>query len=280
MKILNLNILIILVFIIISCSSIDTNNNLNLKKELENIENQLVQLNKNLDLKSKEFFSKNDIEISISDKVINNILYNLSNYNNKDIVIKLLPTKHIYRKEVNVLGIQYTNYVNIDSGFINIDIKSIKKISQQNNEVTLQVELSGNGSISLSGKNTGISASITSKIDAYTKDTISFKLQSQSNNIILKPQNNNIGIKTKFTISLFGWDIPWRETINLNLSDLLKPFEIPLSISSSLELLLPDFKNNKMTFKEIPTKIETNNFSVSTSTSGIKIQSNINFIKK
>ncbi len=274
-----LNIMIVIMILLVSCSTMDKTDVSQLNTKIKKIDSNLNTLNKNLDKIMQEFISENNIEIHISEKVLNEIMTKLSNYNNKDIIINLLSTKEIYKKEQNILGIKYTNYVNIDSGLLNINIKSIKLINQKDNELKLQLELSGTGFISLSGKNTGISASIKSKIEAYSKDTLNFKVQSQSHNIVLKPQNDKVDIKTKFTITLFGWNIPWRETINLSIADILKPLEIPLEINTSVIFPLPDFKIKKLTLKGIPAKIKTKNFNVSSSKNGMTIKSNLEFTK-
>jgi hypothetical protein len=275
-------ILIFSAFLIaISCSSV------NLPK-VEDSEKKIQELNLKLDGLEKDIKSKNivlpagnDLILKVSGTSLNRVLEKFSNQRNDDIILDFWKTPSIYKEDVNILGIKYTNYVDIDGGKISLDLKKLRFDNLHNNRIDGVLEIEGRGDVSVSGKYTGIPASATPNLQLSLNDVVSFDVSSSpKGELILKAIPKTINLKTRTAIKLLKWDLPWNQDIPLELSQIIQPLTIPLALESEIQFPLPaqKFGNNKLEYA--PYKLKLIGSKITTSNNKLDYRTNIDFIKK
>ncbi|MFC2131132.1 hypothetical protein ACFLSQ_06830 [Bacteroidota bacterium] len=231
--------------------------------------------------KTMDLPTGNDIDIAVKRDLFNRILSALANDRKQDIQVFFPPTKPLIKDEKNILGIKYTNYINVDKGYVSMNIKTLKFLKMRGNKVEALIEIEGKGKIKLSAKNTGISASVSSNVKLYLKENVEFKLKnSDSGFVILKPQPKKLSLKSKFTISILEWNIPWREEIEIEFTDILNPIAVPMAIAADIDLPIPVKFGKKGHFKDIPYKVKFSKVRLFTDDNVLRWKSYVHFKKK
>ncbi len=266
---------------LVSCSSIDLPT---VEESDISIAQNTIKLNeieKLIDSKTTFLPEGSNIEVTIRKDMINRILSVVSSNRKLDLSIIFPKTKNLLREEKKVLGIEYTNYVDIDKGQVNMDLKTLKFQKMQNGKIEATIEIEGEGEISLSGKNTGIPASITSGVNLYLKDNVEFEIENAGNgNIVLKPLPKKLKLKTKFSIAFLKWNIPWREEIELEFDDIISPMPVPMSLATELELPIPAKSKKPGQFDYVPYKVEFKDVRINTIGDNLIWKANINIMNK
>jgi len=249
-------------------------------KKIIEYRTQLQEIDKFINSKNAELKTEKDVDIKVQKEMLNRMLAVLANNRKEDLTILFLKTKNLIKDDKKVLGIEYTNFVDIDKGQVKMDLKSLKLIRLEKNKMEAIIEIGGNGDISLSGKNTGISASISSGVDLYLKDNVEFKIEnSNDGNIILRPIPKKMKLKTKFTIELLKWNIPWREEIELEFSDIISPISVPMSLATEIDFPFPSKSKKPGQFNYIPCKINFFDTKALTESENLIWMANINIMK-
>ncbi len=182
----------------------------------------------------------NDLISHTRSSAINTLLFRVTSRAQADLHVDFLATRPLWKEDKSVLGIGYTNFVDIDTGSLNIDLKKFTFNSFTNNVVDASIEIEGIGSIKASGKYTGVSAGITPQIHFYLNEQIQFVVTAADSDYIrLNPVPKTVHLKTKATIALLGMNLPYYTEIPLQTVDLIKPVMIPSAIRSEIVFPIP-----------------------------------------
>lgn len=222
-----------------------------------------------------------DMVIFADLNMINRITRQLSNQREDDIKLYFRKKGDFMKEDKNVLGIKYTNYLSIDTGYVAINLKKLNLDKMDNSKINATLELEGKGGIAVSGKYTGIPASASPDVQIYMIEPIAFDLQTTNDgNVLFKPLPRKMLLKTKFAISLLEWKVPYYQEVELELTQLMQPMKIPLAFSGEISLPKPaqNFSGQRMEF--VPYKVELRRAEVKTSNNKIDFRSDVEFIKK
>lgn len=235
----------------ISCSNFDmrtkeeseaviSDANVKLEKNNQKILEQIQKTN----LKN----SNNELSLFVQDKFLNTLTQTYSNQKEDDIKFSILPKKSFYTETKRVLGIQYNNYIDIDTGFISLNIKKFAFTNLSSNKAQAVIELAGTGNLRVSGKHTGIPGSFSPDISLYLKEDITFNVKNENEQLVLIVEPKSIELKSKFTITIFDYKLPYSQSFKLNTKDIIKPIKFPLSFQNYVELPKPEDKrgSNKL----------------------------------
>ena len=223
----------------------------------------------------------NDVVMKVSMDAINKITTSISYKRDDDIKLFFQKKQDFMREDKNVLGIKYSNYLNIDTGYVSIDLKLLKIDEMYNDKVNATIELEGKGFISVSGKYTGIPASVSPEVQMYLKEPITFELiPSGKGNITFKPLPRKILLKTKFAVSLLQWKVPYYQEVPLEITEMLKPITMPLSFSTEMPLPLPAQKFGGQQVEYVPYKIDVQNSKLSINSNKIEYRTDLNITRK
>lgn len=252
---------------VISCRSVELPTKEESQKKIEFYSAKIDSLRKitgNLGNLPKKTAS--DFAIDLNIDVVNQIFQRLAYDRDDDISLKFLPTKSLFKEDKSILGIRYTNFINIDTGNILVNLKSLKFQQSFDKFFDAIIELEGKGQIFVSGKYVGVPISASPNVELYLYETIRFEISSTNTEIIMKPIPKTLKLKTKIKVKLVNWDLPYYQEIPIQVTDLLKPLRLPLGFSNEILLPRPSIKTpNKfeqsiytLTFKDSKINIEKN----------------------
>ncbi len=222
-----------------------------------------------------------DITAHIRMAAFNTILSAFTKARKDDITINFPPTRPFYSEQKSILGINYTNQLDINSGQVVMDIKSFSFDKLDQNKIDATLEIEGKGNISVSGKYTGIPASVSPEIDLYLKEGITFDVQlTDTGTVVLKPQSKTLLLKTKFSIKLLEWKIPWNQDIPLQLTDLMKPVTVRLALMTEIWFPLPASKAGADKLEYVPYYLQLSKTSVGIKNGVLESKTDVDFKRK
>jgi hypothetical protein len=280
---MNKNIYIFLIpFLLVSCKSgIELPTIEQSQKSIALYNNRIDSLERAVIRKKPSFPIGNDFIIRLSLPAIDKIVETLANNRYDDLSVKFLPTAPVYKEDKSILGISYTNYLNIDNGFLNANLKKFRFDNTNRNKIDATIEVEGKGNISVSGKYMGVPASISPEIELYLYETITFNLIAENNGYVtLKPEPKRMILKSKFYVNLLGWQFPWYQEVPLEISELIEPIKLPISVRPEFMLPLPSSKPGDQKIEYAPYILDFSNSNVTASNNRIEFKSDVNFRPK
>ena len=163
------------------------------QKSIINFKQRIDSLNNGEVFKKITLPEGKDFITRINISILNRILEAFANKRNNDLTVNFLPTCPLFSEDKSILGISYTNYLNIDNGFVNTNLKKFRFDKFEYNKVYATLEVEGIGNISVSGKYTGIPASVSPQVELYLYESIVLDVTpSDSGYIILKPLSQKL----------------------------------------------------------------------------------------
>jgi len=243
-QLVKISLLLVIVFAASSCSRVKLPSVSESKQKIEQYSRTYDSLNKII-TKSEEYkrlreLSGNDILVKTDIAFINKLSTALAKQRNDDMTLVFHKTRNFITEDKSVLGIKYTNTVNIDTGQIKLNIKQLKFDITKSNRIGADIEIEGQGYLNVSGKYTGIPVSAKPEIKVYVKEAIEFKLStSKTKSFSIEAVKHKVPMKTTFYLNLLDWKIPYNKDIMLDVQDVFPPFELPLTVLSSLTLPMP-----------------------------------------
>ncbi len=172
--------------------------------------------------------------------MINAIMQKLAGHRTDDIRVRFLRTVPLWKEDKNLLGISYSNQVNVDSGFVSVNLKSLRVLRLADGRLDLDVELEGTGTIQVSGRYTGVPASAQPGVQLYLRETVSFAVTADEQGMItMTPHPRMLLLKTKISIKLLDWALPWYQEVPLQVTDLIAPMRFPAALATDLPLPVP-----------------------------------------
>ncbi|MBM2813301.1 MAG: hypothetical protein HW421_63 [Ignavibacteria bacterium] len=225
--------------------------------------------------------SGSDLYVSISKNAINRFANSLANNRIDDLNVNFLPKQSFISEDKSFLGVKYTNYMNIDTGYVSLDLKKLNFNKIEGKTIEAGIELEGKGFIKISGKYAGVPASVKPDVELYLNENISFNiLPGENGSAVLKPNPKKILLKTKFSIKLLEWKLPWYHEVPLELMEILKPIVLPVGINTGIMLPLPAKTYGSKQIEYVPYRIEFVAPTVFLKNDKIEYTSNINLYKK
>ncbi|MDD8017117.1 MAG: hypothetical protein PHP42_01965 [Bacteroidota bacterium] len=197
-----------------------------------------------------------------------------------DIHINFLATRPLWKEEKSTFGIAFTNYVDVDTGSIVVDLKKFHIVSANNNVVTADMEIEGNGKIKVSGKFAGLTATASPQIHFYLNDNVQFSISTaDSQTIVLTPLPKLLLLKAQISMQMLQLQIPYYREIALQAAEILTPLRIPTALKSEIVFPIPasQFGNQKLEF--VHRTLDFSRYTVSANNNSIEIKTNINFVK-
>jgi hypothetical protein len=269
-------------FFFIGCgSSVNIPSKEESERKIAEIKPRLDSLAASIDQQTKTLPGGHDLISRTKASAINTLLARVANCTLADIHIDFLATCPLWKEEKSVFGISYTNFVDVDTGSFNIDLKKFIFTSFSNNIINAQIEIEGTGSISVSGKYTGVSAHSTPQVHFYLDEDIQFTVSAADSDYIkLIPIPKTAILKSKITIALLGWNIPYYKEIPLQVTDLIKPVLIPSAIRSEIVFPLPAAQYGAERLDFVKRYLRFSKSSVRANDNGLEYRSNIDFGKE
>lgn len=283
---LKINFILISVFafsFVVSCSNFNMQDKDESKISIMNSNSDLQRIdkaiNENIE-KNNSLKTKSEMSVRMVDKFLNSISKQISNQREDDIKFFILPKKSFFSETKKVLGLEYNNFINIDTGFIALNLKKLEFNKLTNNKIYGVIEIEGKGNFKLSGKHTGVPGTFSPDISLYLKEDITFNLKAENNYLILTPEPKDLELKTKFTISFLDFKIPYNQSFKLKLKDLVKPVKMPLAFQNYVSLPKPEEKANskKMVYEKY--LLNFDNINIRTESGVLEYGANVNLEKQ
>lgn len=267
-----------LLYIISGCKSIDMPTIEQSQKMIDFYKPQINLADRNIDDKIKNLPSGNDLILRLSINPLNIILKTLANRREDDIKLIFYQSKNVVKEDKSILGINYTNYINIDTGSFSVNIKAINFSKFDRNIIEGRIEIEGKGAISASGKYIGVPASISPEVQIYLNEPVSFNLEAtDSGYIVLKPRPAKLTLKTKFFFKLLEWKIPWGYDSQLEFTDIMKPMAVPIALNTEIQFPKPSKKAGSNQMEQIPYEVQLKNSRLITIDSKLEFRSDAVF---
>jgi hypothetical protein len=263
------------------CSSIDLPTVEQSQKSINISKLQIDSLSSNIKMKRLALPAGNDVIVRINMNALNKIIEPIANNREDDIKIDFPPTKPVMSEDKSILGIKYTNYINVESGSLIANLKKFRFERMHLNKIGTTLEVEGKGNLSVSGRYMGVPASVSPEIYMYLFESVSLSLTSTKNGeIVLNPEQKGMILKTKFTVSLLGWQVPWYQEVPLEFTDMIKPLSFPIALKSEIQFPLPakTFGDQKLEFA--PYLLELSNSKVSAANNKLEYRTDVDFRRK
>lgn len=273
--------LLLILSLFFACRSIELPTIQQSQKMIDFYQPQINLADRNIDSKTSNLPSGNDFILRLGVNPLNTILKSLSNRREDDIKIIFKQSKNVVKEDKSIMGINYANFITIDTGSFSVNIKSINFSKFGKNLVEGRIEIEGNGKISASGKYIGVPASISPEVQIYMNEPVSLSLEkTDSGYIVLKPRPAKLTLKTKFYFKLLEWKIPWGYDSQLEFTDIMKPMAVPIALNPEVHFPKPSKKANANEIEQVPYEIQLKNTSLKTIDSKLEFRSDADFKKK
>lgn len=209
---------------------------------------------------------------------INTLLHRVANRSLADIHIDFLETRPLWKEETSIFGIGHTNFLDVDTGKMNIDLKKFQFNYFYQNAINSEIEIEGMGTIRISGKYTGLSANASPQIRFYLYDKVEFTISAADSDYIrLNPVPKVVLLKAKATFSLLGWNVPFYKEIPLQSTDLIKPVLIPSALRSEIVFPIPAAQYGSQRLDLVKRYLRFSRSTVSANDNVLEYRSDIDF---
>lgn len=269
---------IVLSVILAACSSIDLPTVEESAARIARLQVDLVKAEAPLLKYEQRFQLTRDMKTSIDPSVLNRVLKAVASQRSDDMRIGFPATRPLLEERKDLLGIAYTNRLDIDSGLVTLNLRRAELRGVRRGGVRAFIDLEGDGRISVSGKYAGVPASASPRVELSLKDSITFNVKTDATGAItLAPAKQTVKLSTTFHVNLLGWEIPWNEETPLQLDDLIAPITMPGILSGEIKLPAPakEYKTGRYEFVTLPVIIK--NTEASTENGKIEIQADIEY---
>ncbi|MBL0174193.1 MAG: hypothetical protein IPP94_02825 [Ignavibacteria bacterium] len=222
-----------------------------------------------------------DVVTRVRSAMVNRMLKAFADARADDLRIAFPPTRPLLKEEKSVLGIRYTNLLDIDTGNVVLNLRTFRFERFANNRLDALLEIDGGGKIRASGRYTGVPAGASPDIELTLSERITFDVRlTDTGTVILRPVPKQLALKAKFSVKLLEWSIPWREDIPLQLTDLIKPLAVPVALRSEIPFPVPasTFGDSKLQF--VPYLLSTQRSSVTVNGDAVEFKADVEFRKK
>ncbi|MDH7516241.1 MAG: hypothetical protein QHI48_10255 [Bacteroidota bacterium] len=194
-----------------------------------------------------------DIRIRVSAAMLNEIFSAFAGSRTDDLRIALFPTRPLVKEERSILGIPYTNYLDIDSGNVVVNLSHLRIERIRAGRVEASLRLEGIGRIGVSGKYTGVPAGAAPDLTVSLEEKVAFTVRAtDSGTVLLVPVPQVVTIRARFSVKLLEWNVPWSKDIPVQLTDLVRPIELPIALRTDIPIPIPpDRPEGETAFRKV-----------------------------
>ncbi|MCB2206411.1 hypothetical protein KQI65_16830 [bacterium] len=226
--------------LVAACSSIDLPTVEQSERRIGDLRERIASGDATLDLYAKRYGQQTDGSVSLRSDVLNRLFGALASARSDDVVVGFPPTRPLLQEKKSILGIRYTNRLDIDSGRVAVNLKEARLLAVRGDELRVLLDMEGSGRIAVSGTYTGISASSSPRIELSLRDTVAFRVRTaKDGQLLLEPRRKLVQLLATLHVSLLGWEIPWTEEIPLQVTDIIDPVCLPSMIATEIKLPVP-----------------------------------------
>jgi hypothetical protein len=261
-----------------ACSSIDLPTAEESEARIARLSSDLVRAEAPLRAYERRFALKRDMRTIIDPAVINRVLRAVATQRSDDMRIGFPATRPLLEERKDLLGIAYTNRLDIDSGLVTLNLKRAELRGLRRGAIRVYLEMEGEGRIAVSGRYAGLPGKASPRIELSLRDTVTLLMKSgQDGGLTLSPAKQKVKLLTTFHVNLLGWEIPWREETVLQLDELLQPITMPGMLAGEIKLPAParEYSTGRYEFVTIPVNI--GNTEVITENDRITIQADVKY---
>jgi hypothetical protein len=272
---------LIFVLLLIGCgSSLDIPPTEESKHSIALMKPRLDSLDRKISAEIQGLPRGHDLITQTRTLAVNTLLHKVTNSTQRDVHIDFLATRPLWKEDKSLLGVQFSNVVNVDTGTMDIDLKKFVFTGISNNTIYAQIEIEGSGFIKASGTYAGVSARVSPQIHFYLDEQILFSVAAADSDYIrLNPIPKTLRLKTKTTITLLGWSIPYYKEILLLTTDLIKPILIPSAVTSEIVFPVPAAQYGSQRMQFVKRYLRFTRSTVRANNNVLEYRSNIDFDK-
>lgn len=275
----SLAVSILLSALLHACSSIDLPSIEESEKKIALLKPRIQAMELEINSFGQKFSFQRDIVMRVKMSALNSMLTTIAAHSSHDAQITFLGNHPWIEEKKSILGIEYSNRLDIDGGEVKIDLKEFRFQSMAMNDIKAKLTLEGTGAIQVSGKYTGIPASASPEIALALHEEVEFVLaMNDSGYIVLTPKPQQIRLDVRIFVKLLAWKIPWNESQYFALENLIKPIRIPTAITSTIPIPIPS-KNPKEKNESVPLHLITRDAVFRAENNILEIQTNVGYRK-
>jgi hypothetical protein len=222
-----------------------------------------------------------DLILRVRRTALNVVLTPLVRQRSEDVIAVFRPTRPLVKEEKSILGIPYTNTIDIDTGRLSLNITAFSFDAADENTLEAWLEIDGSGSIDVSGRYTGVPASARPDVRLHLGEKIRFDVaQLPGGAVVLKPRPAVLQLHATFAISLLAWKLPWSQDIPLQAADLIAPIPVPAAFMTEVPFPIPAGKSGSEYIEYAPYRVIWSNSSFSTRKGILELSSTVDFQRK
>jgi hypothetical protein len=212
---------------------------------------------------------------------VNRMLDAVAGNRSDDVRIRFLPTKGIVKEDKSVLGVSYTNTVDIEGGELTLNLKTLRFDRFDRNTAEATIEIEGAGRISVSGRHTGVPASASPNVELRIADRITFDVKpADSGMVLITPRAKTVNLSVKLSVTLLQWSVPYTQEVPLQIRDLVPPMRVPVALSTEVPFPVPAAKAGDEKFDYVPFRLMLSRTTVRTSGDVLEVSTDLDFIRK
>lgn len=270
---------ILSLLLLISCKSIELPTIEESNYKINLLQKQIEVVDKTITPKMPK--TNTDLTLKIKRSAVQKIVKGLAQSSMTDFNLFFQPTPQFIKEEHSFFGISYTDYLSIDTGFVELNLRDLDIQSMDYSVLKLHIELDGKGFFDVSGKYKGIPASKRPEIELNLSEDLQFSLYpNKYSEIVIAPYPKTMYLNVKFLLNFMGWKIPWNESIDLNLTDILQPVKLPMSLSSDIDFPFPKKEYDFNTIEPVKYSLNFKDTKISIDNNILNVSTNILLIKK
>ncbi len=232
-------VLLFVSFVLPSCSTLDIPTTEESLQTIHRISPQLAFTDKAIDVISMMLPSAVHITVNLKQAALNRFIKGITENRTDDLHVLLHKTSPLVSETKTILGLPYSNYIDLDSGFMTINVKEMRFTRFSGTRVDAVFALEGKGRIRASGRYMGIPGRTSPELELSLNDVVSFDLGLVEGNLQLRPVQKTVVLKTRMLVTLLEWKIPWSEEIDLQVADIVPAFTLPSTLRGSIQLPVP-----------------------------------------
>ncbi len=246
------------VLLLAACSSIDLPTVEESTARIQRLNADLATAERPLRVFEERYTQQRDMRTAIDPRMINRVLGALAGQRSDDMRIGFPATRPLLEEKKSILGITYSNRLDIDSGLVTLNLRQAVITGLRKGALRVFLDLDGEGRIAVSGKYTGIPGSASPRIELSLRDTVTFSLKTDAHGeLLLTPATRNVALSATFHVNLLGWEIPWNERIPLKLDEIIPAVRMPGMLHGNIKLPAParEYRTGRYEFVTIPVEV-------------------------
>jgi hypothetical protein len=257
-KVVTVGCVMLLSVILTACSSIDLPTVEESTARIARLKVDLATAERPLRAYEQRYTLSRDMRTAIDPAVVNRVLKTVATQRSDDVRIAFPATRPLLEERKSVLGIDYVNRLDIDSGLVTLNLRRAEITGLRKGAVRIYLDLEGEGRLAVSGRYTGIPGSASPRNELTLRDTATFYLKTDAKGaLMLAPAKQKAILKAKFFVNFLGWEVPWSEDVALQVDELIAPITMPGVLRGEIRLPAPakEYKSGRYEFVSIPVEI-------------------------